>query len=218
MCIQLEMVNRRGQPPRILLRARGWDAADAVAREFPCSFPVNDRAAAAAGLELLSRRQPIVLEFPRSRARDARRNPQTRRLTRSWRKRVVLSSGRTHAHNSDALDVDMSESNEDQTFSAVYDDPTQWLPKEVLEANDESSTIAFTRFGERVPASADMNAPGQGGGAFTDFMGDSGAKENSYNPFGFSPALVEQTAQPNVRARLSKLQRWTLVFLYCLFI
>jgi hypothetical protein len=36
-------------------------------------------------------------------------------------------------------------------------------------------------------------------------MGDSGAKENSYNPFGFSPALVEQqTAQPNVRARRSK--------------
>ena len=101
--------------------------------------------------------------------------------------------------------MDMAESNEDQTFSAVYDDPTQWLPKEVLEANDESSTIAFTRFGERVPASADMSAPGRGGGAFTDFMGDSGAKENSYNPFGFSPALVEQqTAQPNVRARRSK--------------
>jgi hypothetical protein len=94
--------------------------------------------------------------------------------------------------------VDMSESNEDQTFPAVYDDPTQWLPKEVLEANDESSTIAFTRFGERVPT-ANMSAPGQGGGAFTDFMGDSSAIENSYNPFGFSTALMEQqTAQTNI--------------------
>jgi hypothetical protein len=100
--------------------------------------------------------------------------------------------------------VDMSESNEDQTFPAVYDDPTQWLPKEVLEANDESSTIAFTRFGERVPT-ANMSAPGQGGGAFTDFMGDSSAIENSYNPFGFSTALMEQqTAQTNVRERRSK--------------
>ena len=43
----------------------------------------------------------------------------------------------------------MSDSNEEQFAPFCYDDPAHWLPKGVLDGADESSTIAFTRFGTR---------------------------------------------------------------------